>query len=115
MAYPDVEREASFSGPVSEFVQAVNSRRRRLQVGDEWIRFSPFNKGELRDLSNYPDNVKFWTPGSVVKVTSVEEKYVDIRCAGDTLIVAIPYFMSSFVRLVRGSEWRRYGPAARKS
>jgi len=104
--------EAGFAGSVREFVRVHNRRLSpKAREGERWVRVQPWSELELDSAGKDARLIKFFRAGSEVIVTEVLPRngLLEIDCGGDKLLIEPEEFLSSWIRIVSGEEWRR-GP-----
>jgi len=102
-----MEREAAYEPAARSLILAVNRRMGNEQplVGQLWVRMRPPTEEEFADERLNPRVVRFHRIGNVVKVTTVLPDFVEIECGGQTLMVGLPEFLCTWVRLVTDDAW----------
>jgi hypothetical protein len=103
----NLEREAAYEPAVRSLIRSVNSRMGvRPAVGQVWVRVRPPTEEEMVDERLNPRVfVRFHRIGSSAKVVSVLPDFVELQCAGETIMLGVVEFTDSWVRLIADGEW----------
>lgn len=98
--------EAKFSEPVAEFLKLFNARvGRSIKKGSRWVRVRPPDDNDFDMAKENPKLLPFMRVGSEGEVLEVDS-LVLIRVGANSVMYDLDSFLSTFVRIVAGSEWK---------
>lgn len=95
-----LEQEAAFEPGTRALVRSVNRRLTTQPIeGEFWIRMRPPTLGELKSGQERPTLIKFYRVASLVQVAKVLVDFVEVTCAGSTMLFVLEEFLDTWVKV----------------
>lgn len=95
-----LELEAGFEPVTRLLVQSINKRlSSNPQHGEFWVRLRPPTISELERGRQRPKLIKFYRVASFVQIAKVLVDFVEVACAGNTMMFVTEEFLSTFVKI----------------
>jgi hypothetical protein len=95
-----LELEAEFEPVTRLLVRSINQRLGSLpQHGEFWVRLRPPTLTELESGRQRPSLIKFYRVASFVQIAKVLVDFVEVSCAGHTMLFMEEEFLSTFVKI----------------
>ncbi len=95
-----LELEAGFEPVTRLLVRSVNQRLcSSPQNGEFWVRLRPPTLAELDAGRQRPKLIKFFRVASFVQIAKVLVDFVEVSCAGHTMMFVTEEFLSTFVKI----------------
>jgi hypothetical protein len=95
-----LELEAAFEPGARILARSINQRlKTRPGFGELWVRIRPPTDQEIKLGAARPTLVKFHRIASLVQIAKVLSEFVEVSCAGHTLLFEIDEFLETFVKV----------------
>lgn len=95
-----LELEAGYEPVTRLLVRSINQRLGSSpQNGEFWVRLRPPTLSELESGRRQPSLIKFHRVASFVRIAKVLKDFVEISCAGHTMMFVTEEFLSTFVKI----------------